>query len=63
MQPNYLATRTISKPTDSKDLWATVSEKVHSPDCTGMVTVEENAFERVQRWKCSKCSVRGAKAI
>ena len=61
--PQYLATHTKTIPDAPVDAWKTISTKDHLPDCGGQVTTEENIVEKIRRWKCSKCSVRGAKAI
>ena len=63
VKPQYLATHTKTTPDESLDSWQIVSTIDHLPDCVGQVTTEDNTGERIRRWKCSKCSVRGAKAI
>jgi hypothetical protein len=61
--PQYLATLTKTIADETVDSWQTISMIDHLPDCIGQVTTEENMGERIRRWKCSKCSVRGAKGI
>ena len=61
--PLYTATHTKTIPVETTNSWQTISMADHLPDCMGQVTTEENVVERIRRWKCSKCSVRGAKTI
>jgi hypothetical protein len=61
--PSYLAIHTNAIPVETVAAWKTISTTDHLPDCTGQVTSEENVGARIRRWTCSKCSVRGAKAL
>ena len=63
VKPQYLATHTKTIPEETVDSWQTISTIDHLPDCIGQVTTEDNMGERIRRWKCSKCAVRGAKGI